>query len=66
MDKKTGLFNFLGRGYKLCGLKFLKFFYNNGSIIAMLAAAAVALFAKRSVAMYPTQDVVGYVFHWMK
>ncbi|MBQ8303742.1 MAG: hypothetical protein IJX79_02190 [Clostridia bacterium] len=66
MDKLNGFIKFLSRKYRLCGLNVLKFLYTHGLFIAMLAATALTLFAKLSVAMYPTQDVVGYVLEWMK
>ncbi len=43
----------------------LTFLYKNANFIVMLAATAIALFAKFRVITYPTQDIVGYVFNWM-
>ena len=35
-------------------------------LISALLLTAISLYARFSVALYPTQDVVGYVFKWMK
>ncbi|MBP0990777.1 MAG: glycosyltransferase family 39 protein [Oscillospiraceae bacterium] len=58
--------NSLKRIYELCGINTLKVIYSKGYIIAMVLATALVLFAKIRVAMYPTQDSVGYVLDWMK
>ena len=56
----------LKRIYELFGINTLKVIYSKGYIIAMVLATALILFAKIRVAMYPTQDSVGYVLNWMK
>ena len=39
--------------------------YKKAAVIAMVAATLLALVAKFKIALYPTNDVVGYIFRWM-
>lgn len=58
--------NKLSRSVKQLELSFLKLLSQYGIIVAMVLATAIMLYAKCRVSMYPTQDVVGYVFNWMQ
>lgn len=58
--------NRLSRSVKQIELSFLRLLSEHGIVLAMVLATAIMLFAKCRVSMYPTQDVVGYVFEWMK
>ncbi len=48
------------------GVSFLTFLYKNAAIVVMVVATLLAFFAKFMVVTYPTNDVVGYIFKWMK
>ena len=57
--------NSFGRRIELCGLYCQRAIYAHGHVIAAILATAIVLYAKIGVCMYPTQDVVGFVFKWM-
>lgn len=54
------------RLYKLAGLYFLKFFHKYYLFIMVAAVTAAILVAEFLVIRYPTNDMVGYVFNWIK
>ena len=60
------LLNKFVKGYKLCGLHFIKFVKKYYLIIAMALVTIVAMIARYMFVMYPTNDMVGYILNgWM-
>ncbi|MBQ4383150.1 MAG: hypothetical protein II795_01590 [Firmicutes bacterium] len=56
----------LKKSYNKCGARVLHFLYQNNLLLVMFAVTFVAVVAKFLVAPYPTKDVTGYIFKWMR
>lgn len=54
------------RIYNLCGLYLLKFLHKYYRFIIMIVVTAITLFAEFKVITYPTNDLVGIVFRWIR
>ena len=54
------------RIYKLCGLYLLRFLHKHYRPIIMILVTAIVLFAEFKVITYPTNDLVGIVFRWVR
>ena len=62
--KKIG--NNLLRWYKLAGLYVLKFFHRFYLPIILVVSTIVIMFAEWKLLTYPTNDLVGIVFGWVR
>ena len=52
-------------GYKKLGFNFHEFLNENFLIFLIILVTGISLLVRYMVCLYPTNDVVGYVFNWM-
>ena len=52
-------------GYKKLGFNFHEFLNKNLLIFLIILVTGISLLVRYMVCLYPTNDVVGYVFNWM-
>ena len=65
-EKMINIFNIIKYNYKKIGLKFSYFITKNSKLLIGILITLLALLARYLVCEVPTNDVVGYVFSWMK
>ncbi|MCI2068695.1 MAG: hypothetical protein LKJ88_03880 [Bacilli bacterium] len=63
MEKRANKFK---SEYQLCGLRVLAFFNKHILLIIAILVTLIALAIRYAFVLYPTNDVAGIVFSWMK
>ena len=65
-QKKKSFAASFRREYDRCSAVVLRFLHKNSNVLLILIVTAFAVMARFLVAPYPTKDVTGYIFKWMK
>lgn len=65
-DKFLNIINTIAYFYKKVGLKFTYFITKHSKLLIGILITLLSLLARYLVCEFPTNDVVGYVFLWMK
>ena len=65
-QKKKSFAASFRREYDRCSAVVLRFLHKNSNVLLILIVTAFAVMARFLVAPYPTKDVTGYIFKWMR
>ncbi len=65
-QKKKSFAASFRREYDRCSAVVLRFLHKNSNVLLILIVTAFAVMARFLVSPYPTKDVTGYIFKWMR
>jgi len=65
-NKTKDVLNTIGKGYSRAGNAFLDFFDKHVLLICMILITILSLVARYLTVQYPTNDIAGIVFSWMR